>query len=297
MNLISELDKIQDIVFREDTDLTGYSTFRLQARGDLAIVKTVDALSHLIKILCRHNRSYRMIGWGANQVLKTIESDLLIKLELSFDPTVFDEIRPSYHLPASTGLNLLTSHALKFNLSGWEVFTGIPASLGGAIAMNAGTALGEIGSLVKSARVMNCDGHVREEIMNEKSFAYRRNNFLRKGDVIVSAEVLHKGVDPQVAQRIKDYVVYRKNSQPLASKNCGCVFKNYDKEHKAGKYIDLTGLKGLSVGAISVSLVHANFMENKGNADYEQFSELTRLINQQMQLHWGIEFELEVKAV
>lgn len=297
MNLKNDLEKIEDIVIYFDSDLTNYSTFRLKAKGDLIIVKTLAGLSQLVKILKSHNRSYRLIGWGANQVLMNQEKDLLIKLELNFDPTIFKDVQPSYHLPASTGLNLLTSHALKFNLSGWEVFTGVPASLGGAIAMNAGTALGEIGKLVKSVRIMNSDGLVRDEIMTEKSFSYRTNNFLTSGDIIISAEVGHNGVDSQISQKIKDYVDYRKSSQPLASRNCGCVFKNYDKEYKAGKYIDLTGLKGLSVGALSVSSVHANFMENKGGANYEQFIELTRLINQQIHLHWGIEFELEVKAV
>ncbi len=297
MNFKAEVSKISEIETHFESDLTSYTTFRLKSFGDLVIVKSVASLQLLLKLANQFSRSYRMIGWGANQVLSTHESDLLIKLDLPFDLTTLDKESSLYDLPASLGLNHLTSHAVKFNLSGWEVFTGVPASLGGAIVMNAGTTLGEIGSLVESVEVMNSNGEIRREVITNDSFGYRKNYFLSVGDIILSARLIHKGIDPTISQKIKDYIQYRKKTQPLASKNCGCVFKNYDQHFKAGKFIDQSGLKGLSVGALSVSLLHANFMENKGQSDYADFLELTRLINQQMQLHWGIEFELEVKAV
>jgi len=297
MTFEEQLNSIPDIQPHLNSDLSAFTTFRLQSHGDLIIVKTLEALASLLKILHQHKRKYRLIGWGANQVLATIEKDVLIKLDLPFNLDKLTQLSEVYELPASVGLNHLTSAASKLNLSGWEVFTGVPASLGGAIAMNAGTALGEIGSLVVSVDVMTRMGEIKTIKINANSFSYRRNHILEEGDIIVSAQLRHLGVNPNIAQKIKDYLNYRKTTQPLATKNCGCVFKNFNDIYKAGKFIDLTGLKGLSVGALSVSQVHANFMENKGKANYEEFFELTRLINQQMQLHWGIEFELEVKAV
>lgn len=297
MSLKSDLSQISDLELHFECDLTSFSTFRLKSFGDLIVVKSIKSLQKVLSTLSHYSRPYRLIGWGANQVLATIENDLLIKLDLPVDETILNEFRTHYDLPASLGLNHLTSHAVKYNLSGWEVFTGIPASLGGAIAMNAGTALGEIGSLVTSVQIMNRRGELREEVITANSFSYRKNHFLLPGDIILMARLTHRGIDTSIPQIIKDYISYRKKTQPLATKNCGCVFKNYDHHFKAGKFIDCTGLKGLSVGALSVSNLHGNFMENKGQANYDDFSELTRLINQQMQLHWGIEFELEVKSV
>lgn len=297
MSLHDELSKLPDLKLHLNSDLTAFSTFRLRSSGDLVVVQSLSSLQALVKLLSQYVRPYRLIGWGANQVLASVERDMLIKLEFPFADDVFSELRPHYDLPASVGLNHLTAHAIKFNISGWEVFTGIPASLGGAIAMNAGTALGEIGNLVQSVQIMNSAGEIRTETMNKNSFSYRKNNFLKNGDIVVAARLIHKGCDQTISTKIKDYIAYRRKTQPLATKNCGCVFKNYDQTYKAGKFIDLTGLKGLSVGALSISSLHANFMENKGLASYEDFSELSRLINQQMQLHWGIEFELEVKSV
>ncbi|MFP5492281.1 MAG: UDP-N-acetylmuramate dehydrogenase [Bacteriovoracia bacterium] len=297
MSLKASLEKISDIEMFWDSDLTNYSTFRLRSHGDLIVVKSEEALSAIVKVLNENNRSWRMIGWGANQVLLPKETDLLIQLNFKWDATQFEVARSSYHLPASLGLNHLTSHATKFGLKGWESLTGIPASLGGAIYMNAGTALGEIGALVRKVRLMNRKGEIREIEMNESSFSYRKNHFVNPGDIIISATLVHLGIDQAIPAKIKSYLEYRRNSQPLATKNCGCVFKNYSRTRQAGRLLDLTGLKGLAVGALRVSHRHANFMENIGGASSEDFHSLTELVNLQMRLHWGVEFELEVKAV
>lgn len=297
MTLASELENVAGLDCRWKTDLTSFSTFRMQSQGDLVIASNEKALSILLNQLHAHRRTWRMLGWGANQVLAPIETDVLIQLDFTHDPEVLVQARDEYELPASVGLNVLTAHAIKFGTRGWEALTGIPASLGGAIYMNAGTALGEIGALVKSVRLMNPKGEVREEVMTASSFSYRKNHFVKPGDVILSAVLTHNGLDASLPDKIRKYQEYRRQSQPLATKNCGCVFKNAAPARQAGRLIDLTGLKGLTVGALRVSHKHANFMENQGGASAEDFGELTRLINQQMQLHWGVAFELEVKAV
>jgi UDP-N-acetylmuramate dehydrogenase len=279
-----------------DTDLTQQSTFRLASKGSLIIVRSISSLQRVLSILRENKLSYRMLGWGANQVLLPQEG-ILIKLDFPFQLNQLEDLKEEYVLPASLGLNHLTAAASRLCLKGWEVLTGIPASLGGAIAMNAGTALGEIASLVKSVRILRVNGDIENYFINDTSFSYRKNHFLNTGDIILDATLTHHGVDSSVPVKIKEYLNYRKSTQPLASKNCGCVFKNFGNTFKAGRMLDITGLKGLSVGALAVSLKHANFMENNGGANAEDFFELVRLINQQMQLHWGIEFELEVKAV
>ena len=295
MSLESVLRAIPDSELLLNHDLTSFTTMRLSSRGDLLEVKSVAALQKILPELVKHNREYLVVGWGANQILPAVNEKLIIHLSFPFDSSYLDEAKDEYILPASLGINHLTAHAVKFGLKGWEVFTGIPASLGGAIFMNAGTNLGEIGSLVKSVQIVSKAGTLREEIVKPGSFSYRHNHFLKDGDVIVGAVLKNIGADPAISLKIKDYLEYRKKTQPLATKNCGCVFKNPQKELQAGRLIDLMGLKGLSVGGLRVSPKHANFIENTGSSNWDQFEALVGVIKSQMDHFYGIEFELEVK--
>lgn len=297
MSLREHLEQIDGVEIKWGADLTSYSTFRLKSTGDIALVTSEAALADVLREVRAAGRSWRMVGWGANQVFRRNESDLLIYLDLPQSTDELASFRDEYILSASTGLNHLTGAASKHGLSGWEALTGIPASLGGAIYMNAGTALGEIGALVRSVRLMNSSGNVRTETITAASFSYRKNHFVKPDEVILSAVLAHKGQDPSVPAKIKAYLDYRRSSQPLATKNCGCVFKNQSPQKQAGRLIDLTGLKGLTVGALRVSHKHANFMENFGDASAEDFRTMVDLVNLEMRLYWGVEFELEVKAV
>lgn len=297
MNSLSEkIDLIEGCVFHTDQDLTSYTTMRLSSRGDLVEVKSLKGLQLLLPLLKSNQKKYLVIGWGANQILPARCQEVIIHLDFPFDLSYLDEVRKEYELPASLGLNHLTSHAVKFGVSGWEVFTGIPASLGGAIFMNAGTALGEIGSLIKKVRIVGEDGVLREEVMGPRSFSYRHNHFVNEGDVIVAATMVRSDLKPEISLKIKEYLEYRKKTQPLATKNCGCVFKNPSRELQAGRLVDLLGLKGLTKGGLRVSPKHANFIENTGGSSWDQFQDLVNIIKFNMDHFYGLDFELEVKT-
>jgi UDP-N-acetylmuramate dehydrogenase len=296
IKLFEKIRSVEDCVFYEDMDLTSYTTMKLSSRGALVQVKSVKALQELLPLLKTFYKSYLVIGWGANLILPPKCEDVIIHLDFPFDTNYLEQLRNEYDLPSSIGLNQLTAHAVNFEVGGWEVFTGIPASLGGAIYMNAGTALGEIGFLVKKVMIVNQEGLLREEIMGPQSFSYRRNNFVKEGDIIVSATLMHTGRKPEIPQKIKEYLEYRKKTQPLKTKNCGCVFKNPAKELQAGRLVDLLGLKGLQVGGLRVSSKHANFIENTGTSTLNDFQELVNIIKINMDHFYGVEFELEVKT-
>jgi len=295
MTFESEIKKISGLSFHPLEDLTSYTTMRLKSIGDLLIVNNKSALKESLRIIKKFDRDYFVIGWGANLILPPVNKALIIHLDFSFDLSELNDVKEEYILPASLGLNHLTSHAVKFNLVGWDVFTGIPASLGGAVYMNAGTNLGEIGSLIKSVLVITRSGEEKEIILNEKSFSYRKNHFLSEGDIIVEVVMKNLGSDSSVCERIKAYLELRRKTQPLATKNCGCVFKNPGKKLQAGRLVDQIGLKGLSFGGLVISPKHANFIENRDLSDWYQFSTLTETVKFYMDHFYGIEFELEVK--
>ena len=295
MSINKSITSIKGCELLEQKDLTSYTTFKLKSIGDVIEVSSVSALQELVKLLSSHSKKYLLIGWGANQILPAKCDFYVIHLKFETPESIFETTKDEYVLPASIGLNHLTGHAVKFGLKGWEVFTGIPASLGGAIFMNAGTNLGEIGALVKEVKLVTKTGEIRIEKINSKSFSYRHNHFVQEGEVIIEATLVHQGLDPAISQKIKDYLEYRKTTQPLATKNCGCVFKNPHKQLQAGRLIDSLGLKGFQVGNLRISPKHANFMENQGESNWDHFKSLVDVIKFEMDHFYGIEFELEVK--
>ncbi len=293
MEIINQFNH-PDIEIRNNVNLDKYTTIRLKAQGSIAICKSESGLRKLLEFLLQNEIKHRMIGWGANQVLVHTRDVLFIKLSFEIDKSIFEKEQNDFSLPASFPLNVLTSIAVKKGFSGWEVFTGIPASLGGAICMNAGTSLGEIGELIKSVRILKTDGSIYTYHCNEASFAYRKNNFLQAGEVILSAVISHKGIDKGVGEKITNYLNYRKETQPLTTKNCGSVFKNHG-ELKAGATIDQVGLKGFGTQNVFVSFKHANFIENSGEGTATEFEQMVHLLQEEIERNSGIKFEFEVK--
>ncbi|MBT3234996.1 MAG: FAD-binding protein [Bdellovibrionales bacterium] len=298
MELSSIFSSITDVEFGEQVDLTSYSTFKLKARGDLLIVKSLPALQKSVEALTKHQTPYTVLGLGANQIIKSQPDSLYLKLELPLASDILAKCQSSYLLPASILLNQLTSHAIKYGLKGWEVFTGIPATLGGAVCMNAGTSLGEIASLVKKVYIVKSSGELYELEVKPEHFEYRSNLFLSQGDVIYAVEMIHNGEDAKISDLIKEYLQNRRASQPLDKRTCGCIFKNYIVEEKtcrAGHYIDIVGLKGLTFDGMRVSPVHGNFFENVDGATDRDVMALINMVRDELKLQFGVEFEKEVK--
>lgn len=298
--LLDLLKNISDVKIELDKDLTKFNTMRLASRADLITVKSKDSLFETLAILNKNKIKYKVLGWGANQILPECAKHPFIYLDFEFDKGYLGKARETYVLPASLSLPVLSSHAVKNGLAGWEVFTGVPASLGGAVFMNAGTNLGEIGKIVESVKIATVEGHERIHIVNKDSFSYRCNNFLKDGEVIFEVTLKHLGIKKEISSKIKDYLELRNKSQPLKEFTCGCVFKNHIDESKnlacrVGQYLDIMDLKGLTYNGIKISPKHANFMENFGNARSEDAIALINFVKEELKLQYGIDFETEVE--
>jgi UDP-N-acetylmuramate dehydrogenase len=273
---------------------------RLDSRGDLVTVKSLEGLKFTVKTLSDNKIKYRVLGWGANMLLPTKATIPYIQLDFDFDRGLLEAPRDEYVLPASVSLATLTSHANKFGLKGWEVFTGIPASLGGAIFMNAGTNLGEIGSVIKEVKLVTKTGQEKLIKIDQSSFSYRHNHFVDEGDVIYEARLFHFGLDESISKKIKEYLEMRTRTQPLKEWTCGCIFQNHhdlsrDVTCRAGLFIDIMGLKGLTYKNLQISPKHANFMENRGESTYEDVLTMIGILQKEMKLQYGVDFQTEVE--
>jgi UDP-N-acetylmuramate dehydrogenase len=187
----------------------------------------------------------------------------------------------------------LVKRAAAAGLAGIEFAEGIPASVGGAIKMNAGWHEGMFGNAVAAFVAVTRDGRIEEIRTGPGTFAYRRSPGL--GDRCVVAATLRLQPDDReaIAARLRDYREHRTRTQPTGVKNAGCVFKNPQGDH-AGRLIDTCGLKGTRIGAAQVSEVHANFILNRGGATCRDIRELIDRVRVAVLKQTGVTLEPEV---
>ncbi len=196
---------------------------------------------------------------------------------------------------AGVGMPTLLRHAIKHGLAGLEWAAGIPGTVGGCVVMNAGTRLGEMKDSLRAVRMAEPDGTIRDYLRTEIQFDYRHAH-LPSGIVVGAWVQLSAAPKGDVDRAIKDYLRYRKATQPLTQPNAGCVFKNPGPK-SAGHIIEAAGLKGLRVGDAQVSTKHANFIVNLGQASAADVLALIAQVRRRVKAVSGVELELELQVV
>jgi len=199
------------------------------------------------------------------------------------------------HLDVASGVSL--SRALRLSqikgYSGVEFLAGIPGTVGGALAMNAGIAGKTIGDLVEHAEVMDYNGNVK--VLNRKKikFGYRQSSLAHY--IILGARLkLLKKDKGRIKKEIADRFLYRRSTQDYSFPSAGCIFKNPGRD-QAGRLIDLCGLKGKRIGDACISRRHANFILNLGAAKAEDVMKLINLARKKVKDKFGIALEPEIK--
>ena len=194
-------------------------------------------------------------------------------------------------------LSYLAKFTARYGLKGVESLVGIPGSVGGSIAMNAGAEGTEISHVLRSIKFMTLDGEVKTYSKSEMVFAYRKTTFPSKGGIVIEAELdLEKGNITDIHREMDKYLSRRSSTQPLTMPNSGSIFKNPDGE-KAGGLIESAGLKGFRIGGARVSIKHANFIVNKGGASAEDVIRLIKHIQTVVEEKSGIKLEQEIVII
>lgn len=209
--------------------------------------------------------------------------------------TIREEPGAVLYAEGGVGMPTLIGYAIRHSLAGLEWAAGIPGTVAGCVVMNAGTRLGEMKDSVKAVRLVNRKGEIVDIPASEIPFAYRRAA-LPVGIVVGVWVQLKAGVRAEVEKVVKEYLHYRRDTQPLALPSAGCVFKNPPKD-SAGRVIDLAGLKGAQVGDAQVSEKHANFIVNQGQASAKDVLALIRKVRAAVARRTGVKLELELKVV
>ncbi|MDD4953971.1 MAG: UDP-N-acetylmuramate dehydrogenase [Candidatus Omnitrophica bacterium] len=274
--------------------LAGKTTFHIGGTAKIFIEpRDAGDLRLLIKLLKKDRMPYRLIGAGSNLLVsdKGVAA-AVIRLSAPY----FKRIdRKGNSLSAASGLMLsgLIRSAQGFGLSGLEFLAGIPGTLGGALAMNAGAWGASIGELAQEVEVLDASGRFRTLRKKNLKFSYRHSNLAEY--IILGATLkLAKGTKARIAEQIKKYLEYRRLNQDNSLPNAGCVFRN-PQGNSAGKLIDLCGLKGKSVGGACVSSRHANFILNKGDARAKDVLKLMEMIKNKVKVKFSVVLEPEIK--
>ncbi len=204
---------------------------------------------------------------------------------------------PGHVLYAEGGVGMptLIGYAIKHSLAGLEWAAGIPGTVAGCVVMNAGTKLGEMKDGVKAVCMVNLKGQIVHLEAGQILFEYRRAR-LPRGIVVGVWLQLKQGVRSEIEKVVKDYLHYRRDTQPLAMPSAGCVFKNPPND-SAGRLIETVGLKGARVGDAEVSTKHANFMVNRGQARAADVIALIGKVRSAIRRRAGVRLDLELKIV
>jgi UDP-N-acetylmuramate dehydrogenase len=193
-------------------------------------------------------------------------------------------------------LQRLVQFSAQRGLTGFEPFTGIPGTVGGGLAMNAGAWGSELKDLTLSVTLMEKDGRIVERPRSKLQFSYR-GLVLPRGSVILKARFqLKRGEREEIRERIKSYSERRRRTQPLDYPSAGSIFKNPE-DARAGKVIDETGLKGFRIGQAMISERHGNFIINLGKATAKEILQLMERVEKKVYEKKGISLEREVKVV
>ena len=183
------------------------------------------------------------------------------------------------------------------SLTGFEFACGIPGSIGGAMAMNAGAYGGEIKDVVTSCTVLTPQGEKLVLSKDELELSYRKSIIAKKGYYVLSATFqLAKGDQQQIDEKIADLTFQRESKQPLEYPSAGSVFKR-PPGYFAGKLIQDSELQGKGVGGAEVSTKHAGFIVNKNNATAKDYIETIQMVQRVVKEKFDVDLEMEVKIV
>ena len=276
-----------------------HTSIKIGGKADIFIkIETVEQLKHTLKIMKEKKYPFYVIGNGSNLLVKDggIRGAVL---KIAIKGIKIEEKENDVIIKAGAGIPLiqLSQLALEKSVTGLEFACGIPGTLGGAIAMNAGAYGGEMKDVVYSSDYMDDKGNIKTISNKEHEFEYRKSIFMQNEGIIISSILkLQKGTETEIKEKMEENKKARIEKQPIDMPSAGSTFKR-GTDFITAKLIDECGLKGYQIGGAKVSEKHAGFLINIGNATAEDMLELITYVKEQVKEKFGKTIELEIKVI
>ena len=293
-NAYMQLSGAIDADVMRDERLSRRTTLHIGGPADLLVVAhSYTALAHTLVVLERENVPWVVLGKGSN----------ILCADRGYRGCVICLGREFSHLAAegesiTCGGAVLTSKlvnlALKSSLSGLEACTGIPGTVGGAVAMNAGSRDQWIGSTVRDVVIARPGEGLVRLAASDISWGYRRASFGARDIILEATFDLVPDERAKISRRMEALLKRRKLTQPMGVFTCGSVFKN-PPSGSVGAMIEQCGLKGTVHGGARISEVHANFIVNENRATADDVCALMRTMQDSVYEASGVNLEPEVR--
>ena len=271
------------------------TSFRIGGTPEFLFEPTcVDELAEVVAACRRERVPLRVLGGGCNLLVAdgrlegAVLSTTRLRHEVRLDRTV--EVGAGVSFPG------LVSRAADLGIPRLSGCPGIPGSVGGVVAMNAGGRFGCVSDALVEVEAVDLDGRRHRRAVEPGDFGYRTSPFLDAAVVTAAVFRREEPLDRDAERRrFLEAAAWKRATQPLSAASAGCVFKNPGAGRSAGALIDQTGLKGERVGDAVVSPVHANFIVNDGAASFRDVTALIGRVRERVLDATGASLELEVR--
>lgn len=277
--------------------MKNHTTFKIGGPADIfAAPQSVDELMFTLHTCRNNDMPYFIIGNGSNLLVQdggirgvVISLSNLNEIQLMEDNKIYAQ--------AGAMMPDVSKFALEHALCGLEFAEGIPGSIGGGVVMNAGAYGGEIKDIFHSAQVIDKNFQLIDIDLQSMNFSYRKSAAQEQGYIICGITMQHtQGNRADIAARMADYRLRRRDKQPLQMPSAGSTFKR-PPGYFAGKLIMDAGLRGFVIGGAQVSEKHCGFIVNTGNASSADIVNLIRHVQSMVMEKFSVMLETEVKIV
>ncbi len=280
--------------------MSNHTSLKIGGNADIyAVPADIPSLINLLINLKNNRIPFIAMGGGTNILVRDngIEG-AVISLKSFKNIVKIRDNGDSVIIYAGSGVLLqrFINYCRENAYTGIEELAGIPGTIGGAISGNAGSFGLEIKDILYSIDIMNEAGLIKRCSPDSLNFGYRTSG-ISAADIITGAEMkLKKGDREEISKKIEKFLKIKKEKQPVWEPSAGCVFKN-PQGFYAGQLIEEAGCKGLRVGDVEVSNLHANFFINRGRAKADDFLKLMEIVSYRVKKKTGIILEPEIKII
>ena len=278
--------------YKENVSLKTLTTYKTGGIARLLVFpNNVESLKEILKYIKDNNIKFKIFGNGSNILASSRKYEgVIIKLTNLKSIKQNGEI---VEVEAGYNFALLANTMSKKGYSGLEFACGIPATVGGAVYMNAGAYLSDVSDVLQKVELLDENLELKTLENKDLNFSYRHSIFMEKDWVILKAYFkLEKDNKNEIISLIEDRKKRRIASQPLEYPSAGSVFRNPEGNY-AGKLIEDSNLKGFIHGGGQISDKHANFIINKNNASAEDIKYLMDLAQSEVEKKYGIKLHIE----
>ena len=292
INVINRLKAIDGCTVTENEPLAAHTTFGIGGKAAVFAEVTAAAAPAAIALMTETATPFEVLGRGSNVL---IADKTLDKVFLHFGQDMADITVQGETLVCGAGASLSAAciKARDEGLSGMEFAYGIPASIGGAVYMNAGAYGGEIKDILLYADIVSLDGKIHRMNAEELELSYRHSGLMYNTLFCISAVFsLKKGDKAEIDAKMQELMGRRREKQPLEYKSAGSTFKRPQGAYAAA-LIEQCGLKGYSVGGAEVSTKHSGFVINKGGASFDDVMAVIAHVQQVVKDKTGFSLEIE----